>query len=209
MTKAEERLLDRSPSGERDAIPLGKPPQTSAEMALMQKIAHGDSAALTHLIDTYQNDIRTLIGRLTAWGPDVDDLLQEVFLKAWKNARHFRESTSLRNWLYTIAVNHCRNHQRSLRRWWRTLHQFMEHKYHEHPPSPAVLQCDDENWRELQRGLLQLAPRDRELLVLTYMEERSSTEIARILSITENNYYVRLHRAKQRLAEVLNQSTKR
>ena len=208
MTKAEERS-DRSPVGERQAMLLGSPPQNSTELTWMQNVARGDSVALTQLIQTYQNDIRTLIGRLTAWGPDVDDLLQEVFLKAWKNARHFRESTSLRNWLYTIAVNHCRNHQRSLRRWWRTLHQFMEHKYHEHPPSPAVLQCDDENWRELQRGLLQLAPRDRELLVLTYMEERSSTEIARILSITENNYYVRLHRAKQRLAEVLNQSTKR
>ena len=209
MTKSEERLLDRSPSGEREAMPLGCPPQNSTELTWMHNIAQGDSVALTQLIQTYQNDIRTLIGRLTAWGSDVDDLTQEVFIKAWKNARHFRESTSLRNWLYTITVNHCRNHQRSLRRWWRTLHQFMEQKYHEQSPSRSALEHHDESWRELQLGLLQLTVKDRELLVLTYMEQRSSTEIARILSITENNYYVRLHRAKQRLAEVLNQSTER
>ena len=59
-------------------------------------------------------------------------------------------------------------------------------------------------WNELQQALLQLKSADREILVLTYMEEKSTAEIAQILAISENNLYVRLHRAKERLAQQLN-----
>jgi hypothetical protein len=74
------------------------------ELEWMRSIANGDPLAIESLLDRYQQGIRNLVGRLTAWSSDVDDLTQEVFLKAWQRAAQFNRQVSLQNWLYTIAV---------------------------------------------------------------------------------------------------------
>lgn len=172
----------------------------------MKQVAAGDEQAITDLLEHFQPGIRLLVGRLTAWSPDVDDLTQEVFLKAWQKAAQFNKRVSLQNWLYTIAVNQCRNHRRSLHRWWKMLEGFFEHKSAEQTQSALSPLDQSEAWSELQQALLQLSTTDRELLVLSYMEEKTTAEIMQILAISENNLYVRLHRAKERLARQLNQA---
>ena len=188
--------LDRSPIEPNSA-------RWNDELEWMRCVAGGDGEAMEQLLERYQVGIRVLVGRLTAWGPDTDDLTQEIFLKAWQRASQFQRGTSLQNWLYTIAVNQCRNHRRGLQRWWRMLDRLFEHKRGE-AVTPLLARAEqEESWNELQQALLQLRLADRELLVLTYMEQKSSHEIAQILGITENNYYVRIHRAKERLTEHL------
>lgn len=174
------------------------------ELAWMRKVAGGDEEAIHDLLDCYQSGIRALIGRLTAWSSDVDDITQEVFLKAWQRAHQFTQQTSLQNWLYTIAVNQCRNHRRSLYRWWKMLDGLFEEKRNAQVVTSLEPHDQTQAWNELQQALLQLKSADREILVFTYMEEKSTAEIAQILSISENNLYVRLHRAKERLAQQLN-----
>ncbi len=173
---------------------------------LMRHVATGDREAIENLIKRFQPGIRNLIGRLTAWSADVDDITQEVFLRAWQRAHQFNRQSSLQNWLYTIAVNQCRNHRRGLSRWWKMLEGFFEQKRTE-PSKTATEPLDQgEDWTELQQTLQQLSTTDRELLVLSYMEEKTTAEIMKILAISENNLYVRLHRAKERLARHLNQA---
>jgi RNA polymerase sigma-70 factor (ECF subfamily) len=170
---------------------------------LMRHVATGDREAIENLIKRFQPGIRNLIGRLTAWSADVDDITQEVFLKAWQRAHQFNRQSSLQNWLYTIAVNQCRNHRRGLSRWWKMLEGFFEQKRTEGLPNSIETITTNEAWLEVQNALTQLRQPDRELLVLTYTEEKTTAEIVQILAITENNYYVRLHRAKERLTQQL------
>lgn len=176
------------------------------ELEWMRSIANGDPLAIESLLDRYQQGIRNLVGRLTAWSSDVDDLTQEVFLKAWQRAAQFNRQVSLQNWLYTIAVNQCRNHRRGLQRWWKMLDRLFEHRHYNPVDATRVFEEQNEAWNELQQALLQLKAADRELLVLTYMEEKNTAEITQILAISENSYYVRLHRAKERLAQHWNKA---
>jgi RNA polymerase sigma-70 factor (ECF subfamily) len=193
-------------SGDKPPPALVAPPKPDDEAEWMKQVAAGDERAITNLLEQFQPGIRLLVGRLTAWSPDVDDLTQEVFLKAWQKAAQFNRQISLQNWLYTIAVNQCRNHRRSLLRWWKLLDGFFEHTRFAQTSTAAVHQEQSEAWIELQQALLQLKATDRELLVLTYMEEKSTAEITQILAISENSYYVRLHRAKERLAQQWNKA---
>jgi RNA polymerase sigma-70 factor (ECF subfamily) len=196
-------------SGAKPPPAVVVPPKPHDEAEWMKQVAAGDERAITNLLEHFQPGIRLLVGRLTAWSPDVDDLTQEVFLKAWQKAAQFNRQISLQNWLYTIAVNQCRNHRRSLHRWWKLLDGFFEHKRSDQTSTSAVPQEQSEAWNELQQALLQLKAVDRELLVLSYMEEKSTAEITQILAISENSYYVRLHRAKERLAQQLNKARTR
>lgn len=203
----------RKPPFPADAMLLETSAENSPEQApqrwqndeeLMRHVEQGGKEAIEELIKRFQPGMRNLIGRLTAWSPDVDDITQEVFLKAWQRAHQYRRQSSLQNWLYTIAVNQCRNHRRGLSRWWKMLDRFFEQKRVEQTQWATEPLDQDEAWTELQRALLQLSTTDRELLVLSYMEEKTTAEITQILSISENNLYVRLHRAKERLARHLN-----
>ena len=161
--------------------------------------------ALDRLIGEHQADVRRMVGRLTAWGNDVDDLTQEVFLKAWKSARSFDGRGALRSWLLAIAVRQCRNHHRATTRLLNALTRLAQRT-----PSPltAVGTTEnevvmDERWLEVQGALARLSSRDRELLVLLVMEQQAAEEVAKMLGITTNTLYVRLHRAKIRLTRLL------
>lgn len=193
-------------SGDKPPPHEAPPPKVLDEIEWMKRVAEGDERAITSLLEHFQPGIRLLVGRLTAWSPDVDDLTQEIFLKAWQKAGQFNRQISLQNWLYTIAVNQCRNHRRSLHRWWKMLEGLFEHKSSEQTHLALSPLDQSEAWSELQQALLQLSTTDRELLVLSYMEEKTTAEIIQILSISESNLYVRLHRAKERLARQLNQA---
>ncbi len=91
---------------------------------LAQRLASGDPTAMELLISRYGERLRRTIGQLTAWGPDVDDLLQETLIRAWKHAASFRSDGTFEKWLISIAFRVCRDHHRGIRRMMTRLQQF-------------------------------------------------------------------------------------
>ncbi len=83
------------------------------DAGLAQQLASGNPAAMEHLIARYGERLRRTIGQLTAWGPDVDDLLQETLIRAWKHSASYRSDGSLEKWLISIAFRVCRDHHRA------------------------------------------------------------------------------------------------
>lgn len=193
-----------------------------SDIELMRNVADGKIGALEQLLEDHQVDVRRMVGRLTAWSSDVDDLTQEVFLKAWRAAKSFDGRGSLRNWLLTIAVRQCRNHHRAATRWMNALARFAQFK-RDQPNSPSLYpttssseeassltesqanqpENNDPRWQSMSEALSKLPCRDRELLVLIIMEQKAPVEVASLLNITTHNLYVRLHRAKARLTKQL------
>src|SRR4051812_4302889 len=172
------------------------------EKSLAQRFAEGDAAAFEAVVAIHRPRITRLVYRLLGWPNDVDDMVQEVFLAALTKCRRFRGESALATWLTVIALNKCRTHRRSLLSRWRTLRRAW------HRPAPTVSSADaqalhDDTLAHVRQSIQQLNSRDREVIVLHYLEDRSVIEIADLLKLKQNAVEVRLHRARQRLKALL------
>src|ERR1700730_16284422 len=82
------------------------------ERELITRLREGEEAAYEMLIGRFEHPIYNLVSRLTNDPSDVPDVVQEVFLKVFRNVHSFRGQGSLKTWIYRIAVNESRNHRR-------------------------------------------------------------------------------------------------
>ena len=77
---------------------------------LVQRVRAGDNQAFELLVVKYQERIFRLIRRLLGNGDQVEDLAQEVFIRAYRSLGSFKGESSFYTWLYKIALNTCRNY---------------------------------------------------------------------------------------------------
>ncbi len=175
----------------------------SKEQALADQIANGDETAFSEIITLHSHSIAQLIGRLTSWHADSDDILQEVFLVVWQKAHLYRGQGTLEGWIKRIAINRCRNHFRMLASIRRKLEKFTQLVLLPNEQTIKTSFITESNNPELDHALLQLPDTDRMILVLYYLEEMPSQEVAACLKINPNGFHVRLHRARAKLKKEL------
>ena len=175
---------------------------------LAKQLAEGNPDAMDRLIHRHGERLRRTIGQLTAWGPDVDDLLQETLIRAWKYASHFRSDGSLEKWLVSIAYRVCRDHHRGVRRMLFNLQQFWKHVSIESgfDTKRETERSESEQWDRMQTAMQKLSPGDREILVMIHLEHWSHEELAEQLRLSVETLHVRLHRAKSRLKKWIDAS---
>ena len=145
--------------------------------------------------------LRRLVHRLLGWRArtaDLDDLVQDVLLRAWRARDGFRGEAQVSTWLCRIALGLVHDHARRQARHRRLFGWLL-------PAEPAAPTVDD-NHEPLDRtrqAMQWLAHADREVLVLRYLEQRGIDEIAALLGISRPAVDARLSRARQRLRERL------
>lgn len=146
--------------------------------------------------------LRRLVHRLLGWprhATEVDDIVQETLLAAWRTRASFRGDAAWTTWLHRIALRKAHNHQRAsaVRR---RLFGWLASE----PVAPAgLVPATDERIDATQRALQQLGHRDREVLVLRYLEQREIPQIAALLGCSRAALDARLSRARERLRQAL------
>ena len=85
------------------------------DSALVEGLRAGDECAYEILIQRFEQPVYNLISRLVDNPADAADVTQEVFLKVFRKVSGFRAESSLKTWIYRIAVNEARNQRRWLR----------------------------------------------------------------------------------------------
>ena len=172
------------------------------DAVLAEGFSHEHPAAFDRLVESRQDRVARLASRLLGWPADVDDVVQEVFLAAWKGLPRFRGQSELGTWLMRITVNKCRSHRRKemLRLRWLWSRQ-QEDAAASEPADRAAL--DRETQAEIRRGVRRLPARYCEVVVLRYLEEMPVEKIGQVLGLTRNTVEVRLHRARERLKKEL------
>lgn len=118
---------------------------------LIQQFAVGCPRALERVIELHGERLRRTIGQLTAWSPDVDDLLQETLVRAWKGAKSYREDGPLDKWLVSIAFRVCRDHQRGLQRIFEKLNRLWSDRQQQ--MSAAFSPSESEKWDHVQQAV--------------------------------------------------------
>lgn len=128
-----------------------------------------------------------------------DDLVQETLLRAWDYRATFKEGTNLKAWLFTILRNAYFNENRKLER------QFAHGEHADHPQ--LVIEAPQDLYLEFKamlKGLTELSPEHREVLILVAAEGLSYEEAAVICGCAVGTVKSRLSRARERLKEIMN-----
>ncbi len=179
------------------------------ELEWIQRAKHGDAEAFGFLVQRYERRVFSLAYHLVNRREEVEDLAQEIFVKAFSGVRGYDGRSSFATWLSRVAINHCYDYLRRQRAS-RLLYfsqmnlegqRALEAKA-ESPPEEGINVEDRMALRDLAGKLLSRAPaEDRILLGLKELEELSVEEIAQMLGLKESTVKVRLHRARKRMLE--------
>ena len=157
-----------------------------------------DQAAFARLVADHQARVAGLAHRLLGWQGDVEDIVQDVFLAAFKHLDSFRGEASVATWLMRITVNQCRTRRRrhALRlRTARHAHATGECE----SASPDRDRMSAESSERVREAVRALPRRYREVIVLRYLQEMPIAEVAAVVGRSRSAVEVRLSRARDRL----------
>ncbi|MFH0828585.1 MAG: RNA polymerase sigma factor [Candidatus Kerfeldbacteria bacterium] len=172
--------------------------------ALVAQVLDGEVEIFGILVRRYEQKLRRYGRRFMAGREDIEDIVQEVFLKAYENLRSFDIKRRFSPWIYRIAHNTFINEMRRASRH-PTITLDTDILFpHKSMPSPADDHERTETKEMMQRGLDQLDFKYREPLILFYFEEMSYAAIAEVLRIPVSTVGVRISRARVALKRILN-----
>jgi RNA polymerase sigma-70 factor, ECF subfamily len=181
---------------------------------LLRGLRAGIEEAYEELLAKFQQPVYGVVYRLLGNQGDACDVVQEVFLKVFRGVASFREKSSLRTWIYRIAVNEAHNHRR-----WFSRHckreVGMEGEESEHgraydfatDPGRSPFECasDRETRVLVENALKNINPTFGAAVVLRDIEDLSYEEIADILEVSLGTVKSRILRGRAALRRELNQ----
>lgn len=183
------------------------PPDPGA--TLMLAYQGGDEAAFEELVERYSGRVFALVTRFLGPGPLVEDLVQEVFLRVVRSRASYEPQARFGTWLYRIAFNLCSNQrERQLPRAMRSLEGALAAEESREPedeatPSPSEGLERSDAVEAVRAALDRLPDNQRMALVLSKYEGFSHAEIAEVLESSEKAVKSLVHRARERLRELL------
>jgi len=150
--------------------------EQDADRSLVDRYLAGDLTAFDELMIRYERQIYRVCYRYVDNREDAMDLAQEVFIKAFEHLTTFRHESSLKTWLYRIAINHCINHVKKNRQ------EFVEiSEYTGSVRASVHAEMEDREQRDhFRRMVKHLPPKQKAILELRINEQLSYEEIARI-----------------------------
>ncbi|HEY8102211.1 MAG TPA: sigma-70 family RNA polymerase sigma factor [Burkholderiaceae bacterium] len=171
---------------------------------LLQKIAAGDKQAYANVVKHYQRPLFGFLGRMALSQSLAEEIAQETFFRAWKNFGEYKpEVAEFSTWLFTIARNLALNELS------RSAYQHEVKTDEALPetacdrPQPSEELARKQQKQKLQDALWKLSLQDRSALALAYIHDLEMTAIARIEGCTTSAVKTRLHRAKEKLRQLL------
>ncbi len=174
---------------------------------IVKKIIKEDKDAYSLIVERYQSRLYTYIFRLTNHREEATDILQEVFLKAYKNIKGFNQKKKFSSWIYRIAHNESVNWLKKNTKVKKQSIDDDENKIDIADDLDLTQQLEtDTEKEELVEKMHKLPSNYKEVLVLRYMEERSYEEIGEIVKKSTNAVGILINRAKKRLAEIYDNS---
>lgn len=167
---------------------------------LVTKAQHGDRNAFSELVRRHSQGVIHVVFHLCGDAQLAEDAAQEAFIQAWMKLSSYHPHTSLRNWLYRIAVNITIDILRKEKHF--AQDELLEQMATPGPTPEAMLTIQERaHW--VQKAVLSLPSACRAVLVLREYEELSYQEIASTLNIPIGTVMSRLNYARNLLRETL------
>jgi len=185
------------------------------EAAIVAELKAGSEDAYAWLIGQYHQPIYSLVYRMVNEPADAADTVQEVFLKVFRGMKNFHGESSLKTWIYRIAVHEASNR----RRWW-SRHKALEssievpevggdegtvhtREFRDEGESPLDNVMHEEVRARVEQELRAVPEPFRTTLILRDLEDMSYEEIAEIMEVSLGAVKSRLTRGRQALRQRL------
>lgn len=149
-------------------------------------------ADVERLIDEYGNSILRMCFMYLKDIHLAEDAMQDTFVKVYKNYSRFKGESSEKTWIMRIAINVCKNYQRTF--WWKRIDL-------KDAIESAVINSDTNNLEEedVLKEVMKLPRKYKEVILLFYYQEMKVKEVAEALDIKEATVATRLKRAREKL----------
>jgi len=182
---------------------------------LILRLQRGDEWAFQLLVRRFRKKIFSIAFGITLDAEESQDIVQEVFLQAYRSIVNFRGDSSLATWLHRITVNRCLNWKRRWARRFKWMHVSMD-DVDEHPvaelesdlPTPEDRVANLQIREQIDNALKMLPDQARTVFVLRELEGLSYEEIAAVTGVKLGTVRSRLFHARKRLKEILQQREK-
>jgi len=182
-------------------------PEPASDRELVARSSQGDLSAYDELVRRYQTRIYSLAYNMTSSKEDAEDMVQDVFVKAFSSLKSFRGTSSFYTWIYRIAINRTINFvKKRKKRQAMSLDDvdggierdpaYVELSARESPVRDASLA---ELQEKLNKALLTLSEKHRTVVVLHDIQGLPHDEIARMTGASEGTVRSRLFYARQML----------
>ncbi|MFD2043610.1 sigma-70 family RNA polymerase sigma factor [Ornithinibacillus salinisoli] len=162
--------------------------------------------AIEMIMDTYGDEIKRLVYTYMKNSADTDDVTQEVFVTIYQKLTTFQGKSSLKSWIYSIAINKCKDYLRS----WHSRNKRLKEKLtqsaqasdnNSETPEDFYMKQNESN--QLLNQVMGLPIKYREVITLFYFKELSTKEIGHVLGMKEATVRTRLARGRDKLKECL------
>jgi RNA polymerase sigma-70 factor (ECF subfamily) len=174
------------------------------ESEVVRRCQDGDQEAFRLIVERFSSVLGGTAYLMTRDRAQVDDLVQETFLLAWRGIGSLRSSSNLKAWLVRILVNRVISEKRKKRVMEAELVE-VESKAGDSNSEELVLA--EEERQRIREALETLPEAQREVTVLRYFADLTIPEVARVLGCREGTVKSRLHRALAQLRNVLQSET--
>src|SRR2546425_5499002 len=191
---------------------LDRPELTAQEAQFVSRLQANEDAAYDELVRVYSATIYHVAYRMLGDGADASDVVQDIFLKVFRNIGGFKGEAALKTWIFKIAFSEILNRLR----WWKRRHRFTtlsldesangdaaSHSVRHAGPTPEEILQAKERENAIQQALWRLSGEHRSIIVLRDIEGFSYAEIAQVLGVSIGTVKSRLARARGDLKKSL------
>jgi len=172
------------------------------ELIANLKSAGKREKAFQLLVKTYQERLYWHIRKIVMNHDDTDDILQNVYIKVWKNVEGFREDSSLFTWLFRIATNESLSHLQKIRRHTEVSMNEMSDYLAESLESDVYFE-GDEIQKKLQMAIVQLPEKQRIVFNMKYFDEIKYEDMSEIPNTSVGALKASFHFAVKKIEEFL------
>lgn len=196
-----------------EETPRSSDPNAPRDEELVDSILAGNVNDYDGLMRRYADRLYSVIYNMTSNHEDTNDLLMEVFDKAFRNLPKYKRNSSFYTWIYRVAVNHTLNYiqKNKKRRKDMSLNELSYDEKFEHELKDLKIVGGDKSaelgelQKKLNESLQKLSEEHRTVVVLHDIDGLSHVDIAKIIDCSEGTVRSRLHYAHKHLQKLLNQ----
>lgn len=161
---------------------------------LIKKAREGDKEAFTQAILLIKNDLYKIAKVKTLNEDDIQDIIQETMMDAYKYIKRLKETSKFKSWIIKILINNCNKYYKKY---------YVQENYDLEFYKESIKYNNDqqliEDTLDFYEMIKQLKYEERIIIVLYYGEKYTTKEISNILSVNENTIKTRLSRAKEKI----------
>lgn len=175
---------------------------SEVEARWIEACLNGDLESYGFLVERYERMVRTAVYRIIHNDQDIEELSQQIFLKAFEKLSQYKRNSKFSSWLYQIAINKSRDYLRRNKREAETVDTDGIELECANPGPESILYNAQRN-EILQSAMGRLKPKDRELITLKYILEYDYEAVGEILGCSAQTAKVRSMRAREKLKSIL------